>query len=89
MRPFSTNAAVVGRVTPSESPTLASEGPASVKLPSTRLKLSTSTPLPSKLKRERPALSWTVSGTADAASDDATSGNTPAEVAWNSNGSSL
>ena len=80
MRPFSTNGSVVGSVMPSESPTFASDGPDKTIAPSSAFTSRTSVPVPSKLKRDLPALTRIVIGTADAAAGGTSSGNTPREA---------
>ncbi len=85
-RPCVANFAVVGSVTPSASPTAASDGPDATKVASMPPKCSRSVAVPSTRICVLSACTSSHSGTATASVSDAASGNRPLERSCSTSG---
>ena len=79
-RPSLRKAPVVGSVTPTGSPTAASDGPLTLKRPFSPPRFKASVALPLKIRLARPTVAFKVTGTGTLTESSATQGNTPLEA---------
>ena len=77
-RPFALNGPVVGKVTPTGSPTAASDGPCIEKSPCKPAKCKASVAVPLNVRVARPTRASTLTGSGSACAPDTTAGVRPA-----------